>query len=68
MIDAFTSANDISRQEIADLLGITRQGVGLKVRGERPWKSDEINTLLAFLTKRLGREVTYEEVFLGDAA
>lgn len=61
--DAFLAKNDITRVEVAAALGIDPSAVSRKVSGERPWKLDEIQGLLAFLSGRVGRKVTYDELF-----
>ena len=62
-LDAFLDENRVTRAEIAGHLGLDPSGISRKVLGGRPWKLHEIQSLLAFLTERLGRKVTYDELF-----
>ena len=62
-MDQFLKANDITQTEIAEDLGLDSSSVSRKVGGERQWKLNEIQAVIIFLSRRLGRPVTYEELF-----
>ena len=61
--EQFLDGAKISQTEIAEALRLDPSSVSRKISGERPWKLAEIQGLLAFLTERLDRRVTYEELF-----
>ena len=52
----------MTRAEVAEALGLDPSAVSRKVLGERPWKLSEIQGLIAYLTTKLGRRVSYEEL------
>jgi len=58
----------ITSTELADGIGLKRSTVSNKLLGIRPWFQDEVDQVLAFLSRRLARPVTYEEAFNGKAA
>lgn len=59
---------DASRDEVGAVIGTTGSAVSHKLSGRRPWKRAEIDAVLALLSARLGRRVTYEEAFGSPAA
>jgi len=59
----FLAANSLTQADLARGTGLTTGYVSLLANKEAGASQDTINTLLAFLTKRLGRSVTYEECF-----
>lgn len=65
-VERFLDGADVTQTEIAHALGLDPSTVSRKVAGSRPWKLDEIQKLLAFLSQRLGRPVSYNEL-LADA-
>jgi transcriptional regulator with XRE-family HTH domain len=64
----FLEANGVKQVELVDALGLDSSTVSLKLSGDRRWFQEEVDRVLAFLTQRLGRPVTYEEAFAGKAA
>ncbi len=65
----FLSANEIAQAEIVRATGKDAANVNRLVNDPDANPTREtIETLLAFLSKRLGRPVTYEEAFNGKAA
>lgn len=61
--EKFFEDNDISRLELAEWLAVDLSTVSRKLSRERQWKEPEIKILLAKATKKLGRPVTFEEMF-----
>jgi transcriptional regulator with XRE-family HTH domain len=57
----------ISRAEIARALCLDPSTVSRKLSGKRSLKLREIQMLLRFLSGRLARPVSYEELFAPDA-
>lgn len=53
----------LTQEEIGEALGVTQSSVCRKLAGTRPWSQQEVAAILALLSKRLGRRVTYEQVF-----
>ena len=64
---AFLDANGITQGEIANALGMTQAAVSRKLAGLRNWRLVEVQVVLGWLTTRLGRPVSYDEVFGLDA-
>jgi predicted transcriptional regulator len=64
----FLDETPVTQVELAGLLGLEPSAVSKKVSGDRPWKGHEINLVLAHLTERLRRPVTYEEAFIAAPA
>lgn len=62
-MEQFLAAQGVTRAEIASVLGLDPSTVSRKSAGSRYWKHTEIVELLAYLTTRLGRQVTFEELF-----
>jgi transcriptional regulator with XRE-family HTH domain len=60
---AFLDANGITQTELGEALGVGGAAVSRKLSGSRNWKLVEVQTALAWLSARLTRPVTYEEVF-----
>lgn len=60
---AFLDAHGISQTELGEALGLQRAAVSRKLAGLRNWKLGEVQEALAFFTRRLGRTVTFDEVF-----
>jgi len=58
----------ISQAELAKGLGMGRSTISLKLSGSRRWRQEEINRVLDFLQRRLGRRLTYEKVFRNGKA
>lgn len=52
----------LSQSDIARHLGIQPSAVSMKVGGDRPWKRDEIDAVLA-LARQKDPTVTYESLF-----
>jgi len=52
-----------NQTDLAGELGCDSSSVSRKLAGRRPWKLPEIRAILAFLSTRLKRAVTYEEAF-----
>ena len=63
LFQRFLDENGLTQAEIACLLDVIPSTVSKKATGDRPWKLTEIQAILAFLTARLARPVTYEELF-----
>jgi len=62
-IEQFFNDHGLTQSDVAVHLGVDRSAVSRKVAGDRPWKQSEIEALMALATQRLGRRVTYEELF-----
>lgn len=60
---AFLDANGITQAELGEALGVQRAAISKKLGGSRNWKLGEVQEVLAFLSRRLGRQVTFDEVF-----
>jgi transcriptional regulator with XRE-family HTH domain len=61
-------ANGVQQVEVAKGIGRTKAFVSRLLSGETGASQGTIAALLAFLSRRLGRPVTYEELFGGPAA
>jgi transcriptional regulator with XRE-family HTH domain len=61
---AFLADHGVSRTEVASALGVDLSTVSRKVGGTRSFRLDEVTKLLGFLTLRLGRRVTFADLFL----
>lgn len=59
----FLFENGLRQTEVAAGAGRTPQFVSMLVRGETGASLETVEALIAFLSKRLGRRVAYEEVF-----
>jgi transcriptional regulator with XRE-family HTH domain len=64
----FLASSDISRAEIARALRLDPSTVSRKISGKRSLKLEEVHALLRFLSDRLARPVSYEEIFAPEAA
>jgi hypothetical protein len=53
----------VSKVELARALRLDPSAVSRKIAGKRGWKLPEVHLLLRYLARRIGREVTYEELF-----
>jgi len=62
-IESFLDHVGQSKTDLAKALGLDPSTVSRKISGDRPWKQMEIQGLIAFLSERLSRPVTYEELF-----
>lgn len=62
-IEPFLREAGVTQDEVGAALGISGSAINHKLAGRRGWKQDEITNLLAFLSRRLRRRVTYEQVF-----
>lgn len=60
---AFLDANRITQAELAEALGVTGATISRKLAGLRNWKLVEVQVVLGWLSGRLGRPVSYDEVF-----
>jgi DNA-directed RNA polymerase specialized sigma54-like protein len=58
----FLSDNDITRTEIAADLGQSTSNVSRKIRGTVPFTSWELIDLRCFLSRRVGRDVAWDEI------
>ncbi len=67
-LQTFIRDHEITSTELADGIGLKRSTVSNKLLGIRPWFQEEVDQVLAFLSRRLDRPVTYEEAFNGKAA
>ena len=56
-------SNEIRQAELARGIGRSRSFVSRFLSGETGGSQTTVRALLSFLTTRLGRRVTYEEVF-----
>jgi predicted transcriptional regulator len=54
---------EITQAELADGIGKSEAMVSRLVAGEAAPSKETIDSILTFLTKRLGRRVTYEKAF-----
>lgn len=54
---------EVTVDDLADALGIGRYSVMNKLARHRRWTLDDVPGLLALLSKRLARRVTFQEVF-----
>lgn len=55
----------LNQSDLARHLGVQPSTVSMKVKGERPWKRGEIDSVLA-LARQHDPSVTYEQLFAGD--
>jgi hypothetical protein len=62
-LEGFLSGNGITQTEVAGWLGMEPSAVSRKLARLRRWTEDEIKTVLARTSERLGRAVTFEEAF-----
>jgi transcriptional regulator with XRE-family HTH domain len=49
--------------EIGEALGISESAVCNKLAGRRRWALHEVDRLLALLSRKLGRRISYEKAF-----
>lgn len=61
--NAFLDENGLTQTEIAGALEVIPSTINKKASGDRPWKGHEINQVLAYVSGKLGRSVSYEEAF-----
>lgn len=66
-LERLLAKGDISKAEIARALSLDPSTVSRKLSGKRSLKLQEIQMLLRFLSGRLARPVSYEELFAPDA-
>jgi len=59
----FLAVNGVSQADVARGIGVSTAFVSQLVAGESGARQETIHALLAFLSGRLGRQVTYEELF-----
>lgn len=64
---AFLDSNGITQTELAEALGVTCATVSRKLGGLRNWKLGEVQAVLEWLSARLDRVVSYDEVFGAEA-
>lgn len=57
----------LNQSDLARHLGIQPSAVSMKVKGERPWKRDEIDAVLA-LARTTDPTITYERLFAEQAS
>lgn len=62
------ASSRISRAEIARALRLDPSTVSRKISGKRSLRLQEVQALLRFLSGRLERPVSYEEIFAPEAA
>lgn len=62
-IERLLASGAISKAEIARALRLDPSTVSRKLSGKRSLKLQEIQGLLRFLSRRLARPVSYEELF-----
>jgi transcriptional regulator with XRE-family HTH domain len=60
---ALLDSHGITQAQLGEALGMTGPAISRKLAGLRAWKLVEIQRALEFLSVRLERPVTYEEVF-----
>jgi transcriptional regulator with XRE-family HTH domain len=65
---AFLDANGITQAELGEALGVQGAAISRKLGGSRNWKLGEVQAALGWLSVRLGRPCTYDEVFGPDVA
>jgi transcriptional regulator with XRE-family HTH domain len=65
---AFLDENGITQTELGEALGVTGATISRKLSGDRNWKLGEVQAALGWLSVRLGRPCTYDEVFGPDVA
>lgn len=60
----------IQQRELAAAVGLSEASISRIVRGDRALlpRKTTLDAILAWLTARLGRPVTYEETFGGDSS
>lgn len=56
----------LNQSDLARHLGLQPSAISMKVRGDRPWKRDEIDSVLALVRDR-DSSVTYERLFGGES-
>lgn len=62
-LKALLDKHGISQRELAHAIGKSDAAVSRLLNGSTMASQDTINDVLAFLSKRLRRRVTYEQVF-----
>jgi transcriptional regulator with XRE-family HTH domain len=67
-IERLLASGAISQAEVARALRLDPSTISRKLSGKRSLKLQEIQGLLRFLSGRLARPVSYEELFAPDAA
>lgn len=61
--ESLLRAAGLTQEAVGEELGITGSAVNHKLAGRRPWLQRELDAVLALLSRKLGRRVTYEEAF-----
>ncbi len=64
-LDDFLAEHGISQTEVASWFGVESSTISRKLSRARRWTEDEIKTVLARASEKLGRRVTFEEAFGG---
>jgi hypothetical protein len=62
-LGALIAQAELSTQDLAVVLNITAEAVINKLAGRRSWQIHDIRKLLAIISARLGRRVTFEDAF-----
>jgi predicted transcriptional regulator len=63
---AFLDRNHITQSELGAAIGYEQAAISRKLSGSRNWRLFEIRKVLAYLSERLGRLVSFDEVFGAD--
>jgi transcriptional regulator with XRE-family HTH domain len=59
-------AHDITQAEIGRVIGVEDSGMSRKLRGHRSIRLSEARQIIAWASEKLGRGVTWEELFAAD--
>ena len=59
----FLDIHGITQTELGEALGITGAAISRKLSGLRNWRLTEVQRVLEYLSQKLDRPVTYDEVF-----
>jgi predicted transcriptional regulator len=63
MIGTLIEQAGMTQAEVGALIGCTQSAVSNKISGRRPWAVEELVTLRAELSRRLGREISFDDLF-----
>lgn len=61
-LERFLDDNGFTRAELAAALKLDPSAVSRKVLGDRDWRLDEVEALRAYVSKKLGRRVSWDDL------